>query len=617
MRTSASTLFSLALALVLALPASAELSAQVPGEERAAQLERLVERAHAGGDRTPSDVYYRIAEGRDTQAFASLKDALAPLSDPGSARRAFGACTLFKGSAIEESVRNWLAKQSFKAEQPAHQLGATQALAAFWRTSEDELLRVVRSHPSRACRELAIEPLLPTLVARADRTSARLIVENTLATGRSRAALYAALRRFESRDAETYLASALRANETPLETKLLLLELFAERETEVARLAIEKRLTDEDERVRLSAIDILGRGGDPEVLSRLRRVAQEGSPEFVIAAMLSLAEKREGDPAWINELYAFTQSQSVAVRLGATEALGRLPTQDALRLLHRLLRDDETEVRLAALEQVARQRQLASVPRLIDALGEPRALVTHEIARALRLITGQDHGVSKQRWQAWFDAEGAGLQLPTAEEVLALERARVARKNPTGKYRTASFYGLKIESTKVCFVLDTSGSMADPAGGRGTSSTSGGDTRLGVAKKELKNSLNQLLDGVQFNIVTFASDVSAYEKHLIELNARSRVKALKRIERWSAIGGTAIYDGLVVALRDPEVEAIYLMTDGDPTEGKVVDEDEIRARIAEMTRYREIKIHGVAIGKRSNLLRGLARDSGGQYVEIF
>jgi len=604
------------LLLSLALLA-APVAAQDGPTERSLQLEQLVAKALTDGDRTPSEVYYRIAEGRDAQAFSSLKEALLPLRDPGSLRSAYGACTLFKDSAIEESVRNWLFKQIFKAEDGFHQQGATLALTYFWRTSESELLRVLQGHPSKACRALALEPLLPSLVVRGDRVAARWIVENAELTARSRAALHAALRSFTGQSAETYLASALRSRSTSRPLRLMLLEVFAERDSEVARMAIERQLEDADEEVRLKALDILARGGDPEVHARLRRVAQRGSPDFVIAAMLSLAEKREGDPAWINELYAYTQSQSLAVRLGAASALGRLPTQDALRLLHRLMKDDEIEVQLAALEQIGARRQLQSVPKLIDALGNPRALVTHEVARQLRLLTGEDHGVSKKRWQAWFADQGASLQLPTVEEVLAKEKARADRKSPDGKYRTASFYGLEIQENKVCFVLDTSGSMADRAGGRGTSSSSRNSTRLAVAKQELADSLNQLLDGVEFNIITFSSGVSAYKKELIRLDGRSRAKALTRIERWYANGGTALYDGLVSALRDKKVGAIYLLTDGEPTEGRIVEPNEIRARIAELTRYRDVKIHGISIGRRSRLLKNLARDSGGQYVEIF
>lgn len=615
---SLSVACSLIVLVQLAPPSQAAVAAPPePPIDRSAELALLLERTLSLGDNAPSQFFYRIAEGRDTQAFATLKDALSPLADASTASAAYGACSLFKGTVIQENVINWLSKQSFKSESWAQQLGATQALTYFWQSAEDELLKVLRNHSSRSCREAALEPMIPVLAMRGDRTSCKLLLDNANPTGRGRAALLGALRHFTSAKAETYLASALRDKDTSRAMKLLLLDAFAERQTSVANIAIERRLSDEDERVKLRAIELLGRTRDEETLRKLRSVAQEGSSDFVIAAMLALAEQHEGDPAWISELYAFTQSQEVSVRCGAAEALGRLPTQESLTLLHRLMKDREIEVQLTALKVIGEHRQLQSVPKLIAALGDPQALVTHEIARTLRLLTGQDHGVSRKRWESWFEAEGSALQMPTLAEVLELERQRQARKSGDGDRRTASFYGLEIRANKVCFVVDTSGSMAEGAGGRGTVSTSRSSTRLGVAKQEIKNSLNHLLNGVRFNIVTFETRTQAYQKSLIELNGKSRAKALKRVDQWHANGGTAIYDALMVALRDPDVEAIYLLTDGEPTEGKVTDIDQIIDRVEDRIRFRDIKIHGVAIGQRSRLLRELARRSEGQYVEIF
>jgi hypothetical protein len=588
-----------------------------PDQDRSAELARMLDRALVLGDRAPSRLYYGIAAGRDTQAFSVLKDALAPLEDPGSACAAYGACSLFKGSAIEDHVVGWLANQTFKATHPAQQLGATQALTYFWRTAEEDLLRILRNHPARGCRERALEPMIPILTSRGDRSSCKLLLDNASPTGRGRPALIGALKHFTSTPAETMMASKLRDKKTSNEMKLVLLDSFAARRSSVARIAIDRRLNDPDEEVRLRAINILGRGDDPETLRKLRGVAQQGSPEFVIAAMLSLAEQHEGDPDWIKDLYAFTQSHEISVRCGAAKALGRLPTQDSLTLLHRLLKDREVEVQLTALGVIAEHRQLQSIPKLIASLGDPQALITHEIARTLRLLTGQDHGVSRKRWEAWFDEEGAGLQVPTVAESLRLEHERTARKNPTGKYRTASFYGIEIRANKICFIVDTSGSMAERAGGRGTSSLSRRTTRIAVAKTELSNSLNQLLNGVRFNIITFESRVSPYQKKLIELDSKSRADALKRIKSWHASGGTAIFDAINLALTDKDVEAIYLLTDGEPTEGRLIDIDQILERVDAMTRSRKIKFHGVAIGQRSRLLRELSRRSGGQYVEIF
>ncbi|MFT7670764.1 MAG: HEAT repeat protein [Planctomycetota bacterium] len=582
-----------------------------------AERDQLLLRVKDLGDRAPSEFFFSIAKDRNAEAFATLKEALAELKDPGSARAAFGACALFKGSAIEEPVINWLAKQTFKAETPAQQLGATQALTYFWIGAQKDLLHVLHNHSSRTCREIALEPMLPLLASRADRTSCKIILESCDPTGRGRAALIAALRQFTSPEAETVLAGKLRARGTSLTMKLLLLELFAERLSKVSDIAIDKRLDDENEDVRLMAIAILAERGDPDILRKLKTAAQKGSPRFITNAILELAVLREGDPTWISELYGFTRSSDAKVRAGAAAALGIVPTQEALALLHRLISDEDLEVQLSALRILAERRQVQSIPKLIAAMGDPQALVTHEIARTLRIISGRDHGVSRTRWQTWFEAEGSNLQIPTNEEIQELESQRDARDNPTGKYRTASFYGLKIRSHNVCFVIDTSGSMSNGASGRGTSSVSQRSSRIAVAQLEISNALNQLLNGVRFNIIGFESRVNSYQKSLITLDSKSRVRALKWVDALYSMGGTAIYDGLTLALRDEDVEAIYLLTDGTPTEGLVVDMDEIVDRIGLMTAGRDVRIHGVAIGSRSTLLKQLAKNSGGNYLEIF
>jgi len=614
------TLLCLLLALLGAPAAASAVVAAKGGSrtgDRAAELQALATRAVELADRAPSQLYYRIAEDRDAEAFATLKEALAPLTDPGSARAAYGACAMFHGSAIQGSVVNWLARQSFKATQPAQQLAATEALVYFWQEAEDELLRILSSHSSRACRQLALAPLLPSLVAKGDRTACRLVIENGSTRGWKKTALLGALTRFTDREAETTMASVLREPGTARDLKVVLLDAFADRESDVALLAVERRLEDSDERVRLRAVQIVAQRKDPKDLARLKAVAFEGSPRYVLDAVLALAEAREGDESFLMELYAYTQSQDDTVRRAAAAALGRMPTRSALTLLHRLLRDDELQVRLEALDGIDRLRQSASIPKLIASLGDPRDLFTNEAARSLRLLTGLDHGVSRKRWEAWFDSEGATFQVPTLNEAQTLETERVARKRGGKGGTTASFYGIPIQGTRICFVLDTSGSMSDPAGGRRTTARRGSSTRMQVAKQELTSSLEHLLNGVRFNMITFSSDVRSYSKGLVDLTPQSRAKAVREIESWNAFGGTALYNGLRRALLDPEVEDVYLMTDGVPTEGDVVEEGAIRERVKEMLDGREVKIHGIAIGQSSSLLRRLAKDSGGAYTEIF
>ena len=77
------------------------------------------------------------------------------------------------------------------------------------------------------------------------------------------------------------------------------------------------------------------------------------------------------------------------------------------------------------------------------------------------------------------------------------------------------------------------------------------------------------------------------------------------------------YDGPDAAIQEHcQYNFNIIITDGEPTMGKVQEPNEIRRRIGELTRLRKVKIHGIAIGRSSRLLRWLAEDSGGQYVQI-
>ncbi len=594
------------LSVLLVLPAGAQ-----------ARPEVLLERARVRGDSAPSQLFYELAAQRDAQAFRLLRKAFGCIEDQGLAVAAFGACSLFKGSELEEQVADWLVAEAFKSESAAHQLAATAALTYFWLTEEAHLQRIVKDHPSAQCRALAIAPLLPQLIAKGSRSACKLVFENASLADRSeRRALLAALRSFESRSAHDYLTGRLREQSLDTERKLLLLDLFEAREDRLVLAAIEKRLGDPIDAVRLRAMQILGRQRDGQTMERLKRIAKHGDEAFVVSAIKDLAQGHEGGGDWIEELYGFTHDQSTSVRLGAAHALGRIPTQDALTLLHKLLLDGDREVRLVALEEVAKKRQQRSVPRLIHALAKSEGHAATELARSLRMFTGQDHGHSGARWRAWFEAEGGSFQMPTLAEAERLENERLLRRNAQGELRTASFYGLRIESDHVTFVIDLSGSMNDPANGRGSSSKARNKTRLDVAKQELRNALSQLLSGVMFNVVTFSSDVSSLEPQLSELNSSSRARALRMLESWTANGGTAIYDGLVRALEDRRADTIYLLTDGEPTMGEVTDPEEIRRRISELCKQRKVRIHGVAIGRASPLLMGLTSDTGGHYIEI-
>jgi uncharacterized protein with von Willebrand factor type A (vWA) domain len=81
-------------------------------------------------------------------------------------------------------------------------------------------------------------------------------------------------------------------------------------------------------------------------------------------------------------------------------------------------------------------------------------------------------------------------------------------------------------------------------------------------------------------------------------------------------GGTNIYDALELAYRDAAVDTIYLLTDGDPTAGKVVDPGIVGDEVRRWNLRRQVVIHSIAVGQESPLLRRIATESGGVYKVV-
>lgn len=129
----------------------------------------------------------------------------------------------------------------------------------------------------------------------------------------------------------------------------------------------------------------------------------------------------------------------------------------------------------------------------------------------------------------------------------------------------ASVKGKKSVPKDVCFVLDTSGSMA---GGK-----------LEQAKKALAFCVENLNDNDRFEVLRFSTEVEPVFEKLVEADAASRKRALDFIKELKPLGSTAIDDALrkALAARPEKSERQYVvvfLTDGKPTIG-VTDENSI------------------------------------------
>jgi len=318
------------------------------------------------------------------------------------------------------------------------------------------------------------------------------------------------------------------------------------------------------------------------------------------------------------------------------DGLAAMGDQDVAPLLmERYLEDESWLVRSTSARALAHLRVRAAVPVLIERLDVEEGRVRTDVEAALESLTGQRFFGRIERWRRWWADEGEGFEVPDVpDQPDAVEAAREARG-----VSTVSFFGVSTDSERVLFVLDVSGSMEfsmvpkqnptdDPALPR---DMPGKDeiSRLTAAKRDLVKALEGLSDGALFNVVLYASDVWTWADGLAEMSPEARAEVSAYVEQVGAVGGTNIYGALERALdlagaddgdggewAEPEIDTIYLLTDGRATVGLTTDTDDILAYVRERNRDAGITIHtiGLSGAHDANLLRRLAEENGGRYV---
>jgi len=117
------------------------------------------------------------------------------------------------------------------------------------------------------------------------------------------------------------------------------------------------------------------------------------------------------------------------------------------------------------------------------------------------------------------------------------------------------------------------------------------------------------------NVVLFSNGVQHWKPQLLELNKRNRKSLMNFLDVQGPDGGTNLFDGLAFALKQKDADRILLLSDGEPTVGAIVETEEILREVRRLNMARNIVIDCVALGIQSPLLKRLADENGGRYVE--
>ena len=399
------------------------------------------------------------------------------------------------------------------------------------------------------------------------------------------------------------------------------------------------------------AIEALSRMAHPEVLRELKALLHDDLNEIVklavealgqtadpggADALLRLLKKKPNDPGLLmsllralehigvretdEEVYvSISKSNNADVRILAHALLRQTWGPAARKRLAAALRDRLWQVRWHAIRaQGQGEPSVESVSTLIARLPKESDRLKPEILRYLQRMTGLNLGPDAKEWETWwkwaretYDPNDIDL----ATRVLGDRPGRtVSRSGVDGKY-----FGLDVGSGRVIFILDISASMAmpitvPPLGGESTKPRR--DTKINIAKQELTRVLRKFKRKRAFNCFWFGSEWSSLWDGLRPAVKDNVSQAILKIRSLQTMGSTNIYDPLAVAVKDPQVDTIYLLSDGEPNTGEFTTKEAILLEIAKLNQTRRVTIHTIYLGGTSGFMRQLAADNGGQYVPV-
>ncbi len=395
--------------------------------------------------------------------------------------------------------------------------------------------------------------------------------------------------------------------------RLIACEVLAFLRGSEADSALVRALDDETTAVALLAIREVARrkldGAEP----RLRKLFEGQHEELQLEALLALhaMEKVRNKTAWPQELRAVLEDgKRVGLRCAAIDCLREVRDEKALPLVNACAKAPEWQLRSAAfrfLEDIADKESMSI---LVERLQVEEGRLAGECMAALMQQSGKDFP-KPVYWKRWWDTE---QELWKPREVKAVATGSKKGKKHADDERPArskasalTYYNIPITSNAASFIIDTSGSMAAKAG-------TAREPKIDAAKQALIQVLGQCEADRNFNIVPFSTGPRPWQNELRPMDDRYRNQAIAFTRTLRAAGGTNIHDALRHAFDDPRVDTIYLLSDGQPSGGKIDDPNRLADAVATWNRERRIVIHTIAFGQDHPFLQRIAKESGGHYV---
>lgn len=317
----------------------------------------------------------------------------------------------------------------------------------------------------------------------------------------------------------------------------------------------------------------------------------------------------------------------LAVR-AAIRALGRSSWQADMELI-RFLGEFRSAETIPALIDVL--QRFVDHPEEIES-GKLSGLLLHRAHETLVRLTGAVFPADRpQQWRELWEQEKERMLIDASTP-------RAAKAAEAGTV-SGGFCGIPVEGTRVLFIIDLSGSMAFSMG-VDPDEPNKLLTRLDYAKQQLRQVIDMLPAVSRLNFITYDGkpDAEVWHKELVPANDRNKDRARKFVEAMKADGGTNMWAGLEAGLKmksliygdryESAVDEIFVVSDGAPSVGDIIDPLEILRLVTETNRFSKVRINTIYITSPNErnprdqslapneLMRRLAEQNGGRFQQI-
>ncbi|WP_161604399.1 VWA domain-containing protein [Roseiconus nitratireducens] len=375
----------------------------------------------------------------------------------------------------------------------------------------------------------------------------------------------------------------------------------------VLRRAQERGLTDLPDGI-AAMIDFVGTIDRPEATESLVALLDCGHLSWALAstatlgkhqhhaAVEPLASMTDSDFFRDNYGYRYTLARSLKdmEHPGAWEALAKLYDQVGGQLAHRL-RQEFSDV---TVDQFLGDQQRFQQWRGLVGLSPAK-----EVVQAAALTNAPDNKAADNEAPDQANPSRLTGEMKLQPSVDAASYLKEERHLGRSKY-----YGIDIYAQRMLFIIDRSGSMNTQVGSR---------TRLQRAKRELITALDGLDEACEFGILVFDRNVRAWREELVPATESNKREAIQFVQYLSAGSSTNTHAALCRGLNfDAQMEAIFLLTDGKPTYGQLVQPAAILTDVLRRNESRHVTVNTIAIAVEplmQGFLRNLAEPSGGEF----